>query len=137
MKTLLLCLLTVVFSCSRYSGSRKEKIISVRPVFKDTSFNHHDGYKINQDLVLYDKYNIHVKDFLSKKLSELTSFELDLTPDRVVNMIQGKKRHKYLPIKVVPLSEFGYLQTDKGEIIFYAIMGKDGFIDLTKNYGYH
>ena len=130
-------MLVAMFSCSKNSGSLHGNSIMVRPVFQDTSFYHYDGYKINEQLVLYDKYNAHVKDYLSKNLADLTSFKPDITPNRVVDLFQGKKKHKYFRVKVVPLSEFGYLQTVNGDIIFYAVMGKNGFIDLTNNFGYH
>lgn len=134
---LLLTLLSTMFSCSKHNGLSPEKVRFVRPVFRDTSFYHHDGYKVKQGLVLYDKHNSHVKDFLAANMNNVNSFEQDPTPNRVLSLFQGKKKHKYYPIKVVPLSEFGYIQTVDGKMIFYGVMGKDGFIDLTNKYGYH
>jgi hypothetical protein len=82
-----------------------------------------------------DKKNIGVKAALhnrQNKRSLLKKEGLDYLAPLFVN----KKNFRYRPIKVLPLKEFGYIETNSNQLIFYGIMG-DALIDLTNDKVYH
>ncbi|WP_221394590.1 hypothetical protein [Dyadobacter sp. NIV53] len=125
-----------MFSCSKYSQLQPEKIVSIRPVFKDTTYYHPYGYRIGKDIVKQDNSNLFVKENLSEHLNHLVSYENEINPERITKLFSNKKTTKYRPIKVVGLREFGYIQTMDQKVIFYGIMGKRSFIDLSSNQVY-
>jgi hypothetical protein len=116
---------------------QKEKIVSVHPVFYDTLSRHYDGYKVKNELIPYDKTNNGVKAYLSKNASQVDSFEKLEDWSRIAQRIENKKTKKYVPIKVAPLSEFGYIKLTDNQVIFYGIMGTPTLIDLTNNKVYY
>jgi hypothetical protein len=129
---------TLMLSCGKRHHILPEDVIAIRPVFKDSTFQHYRGYHVGNDLIAYDKMSKNVEAFLMRKVAERDLFPADSTPDRILELIGGLESSKLvpLPIKVVPLSEFGYLELVSGKVVFYAIMGMDGFTDLTHQRGY-
>ena len=140
MKSLTLAFLTTfLISCGKRHHIFPKDVVAIRPVFKDSSFQHRQGYHVGKDVIVYDKMSENVEEFLARKLSEREMFPMDSTPNRIFKLIGGLESFKMipLPIKTVPLSEFGYLELTNGKVVFYGIMGMDGFFDLTHRRGYH
>lgn len=135
----LLLLTTLLLSCGKRHHIFPKDVIAIRPVFKDSTFQHRNGYHVGKDVVAYDGMNKEVEAFLIRKVSQRDLFPADSTPGRIFKLIGGLESFKLvpLPIKVVPLSEFGYLELVSGKVVLYAIMGMDGFTDLTHRRGYH
>lgn len=136
---MLTILAAVTFSCSRYQQLQPESIVSIYPVFKDTSIYHYKGYTLSGGaFVKYDKQNIYVKQYLAENVSTLDSFEKDTDVERLLKLIRNKKTFKPIPmaVKILPFKEFGYIKTEDGNIIFYGL-GKDSFVDLTSDRVYH
>ena len=128
----------LTLSCGKRHHIFPKDVIAIRPVFKDSTFQHRQGYLIGKDVIAYDKMSKNVEAFLMRKVAERDLFPADPTPSRIFKLIEGLESSKLvpLPIKVVPLSEFGYLELVSGKVVFYAIMGMDGFTDLTHQRGY-
>ncbi|GGH47409.1 hypothetical protein ACN9ML_18530 [Dyadobacter endophyticus] len=140
MKSLTLAFLTTfLISCGKRHHIFPKDVVAIRPVFKDSSFQHRQGYHVGKDVIVYDKMSENVEEFLARKVSEREMFPMDSTPNRIFKLIGGLESFKMipLPIKTVPLSEFGYLELTNGKVVFYGIMGMDGFFDLTHRRGYH
>lgn len=99
---------------------------------------HYNGYQVGAERVAYDGINKHVKEFLKSNASNRSRYAAEPDRNRILGMIAGKKSATMvpLPVKSVPLSEFGYLELADNQVVFYAIMGSDGFIDLTHRRGY-
>lgn len=122
-RLLLFLLFIAILSCARRNTLQVGKIVAVRPVFKDSSFNHRSGYYVGRELVSYDKHNVAVKEFLLENLDSKNAFIIDGDQQRISNMLAGKRAYKFYPIKVVPHTEFGYLEMADGRVLLYAIMG--------------
>lgn len=139
MKFAILLSISITFvACGRRHHLIPENIMAIRPVFRDSTFMHYNGYQVGTERVSYDGINKHVKELLESNASKRSRYTTEPDPNRILGMIAGKKSATMvpLPIKSVPLSEFGYLELADNRVIFYAIMGSDGFIDLTHRRGY-
>lgn len=140
MKSIILTVATLMLSCSRYIPLSSENIVSIRPVFKNNSSYYSNsysaGYLVGLDSVMYDKWNINVKKYLSKNLNQVDLYEKEPNPDRVIKLFANRKTSKYLSIKVTPLREFGYIQSGSGEVVLYGITKDHTFIDLSSNRNY-
>lgn len=140
MKSIILTISAILLiSCGKRHHIFPKDVVAIRPVFKDSSFQHRQGYHVGKDVIAYDKMSENVEEFLARKVSERNMFPADSTPNRIFKLIGGLESSKLvpLPIKTVPLSEFGYLELTNGKVVFYGIMGMDGFFDLTHRRGYH
>jgi len=135
----LLVLPALLISCGKRHHIFPKDVTAIRPVFKDSTFQHWQGYHIGNEVVAYDGMSENVEAFLTHKMSDRNSFPQDSTPDRISKLLGGRKSAKLvpLPIKSVPLSEFGYLELANGKVVLYGIMGMDGFSDLTHRCGYY
>jgi len=136
---ILIIVVLIIASCSRYIALKPEDILSIHPVFKDSSFNRQGGYILkNGDVVKYDKQNLYLKQYLDENKSRINLIEADTNPARLLNLIKMKRVFKpiSLPIKVLPFKEFGYIKTKKGEIVFYG-SSDSSIADLTGNRVYH
>ena len=135
---ILLFLSIMLVACGRRHHLIPKNIRAVRPVFRDSTFRHYSGYQVGTDQVGYDGMNRQVTEFLKSKASHRDQYAREPASNRIYGMIAGKKSAKMVPlaIKSVPLSEFGYLELADDQVVFYAIMGSDGFIDLTHQRGY-
>ena len=125
-------------ACSRYTPLKPEDILSVHPVFKDTSFTYHRGYLLKNGVrVGWDKQNSYVKQYLAAHLDSLSAIKQDPDTQRIFRIIQSAKPFKSLPlpVKALPFSEFGYLKTTTGKVIRYGI-GVDCLEDLDSHYIY-
>ncbi|WP_221394589.1 hypothetical protein [Dyadobacter sp. NIV53] len=130
-----------MFSCSKYLPLSSGNIVSIRPVFNDSSSYYSNsysyGYIVGSDSVKFDKWNINVTEYLSKNMHKIDIFEKEQNPERVMKLFENRKISKYVSIKVARLREFGYIQNDKGQVILYGITKGQTFIDLCNNRVYH
>lgn len=130
-------IMLIVFSCasSRYTALKPGDIISLHPVFKDSTFYHHGGYDLaNGEHIVYDKQDSFLKQYLAEHINSVNTIQEDTNTSRVTQIFQNSKPFKPipLPIKVAPFSEFGYMKTKGGKVISYA-MQMNSFHDLTNN----
>lgn len=124
--------LVFLSGCVSHKLLLKDNIRSVSILFKDNTWGHHDGYKLYDGTVIrWDKKNVAVKAALNKYSDKLELLKKE-QPDYLADFITTKNI-KYMPIKVVPLKEFGYIEMNSSQLIFYGIMGDKTFIDLTNN----
>ncbi|CAG5010139.1 hypothetical protein DYBT9275_04652 [Dyadobacter sp. CECT 9275] len=128
-----LCFAVFLFSCTKRNVLHTESILSVHPVFQDTSHNHWQGYRVKKELIPYDVNNGYVKEYLSRNLNNINSFKEEENLSRIADKIKNSKTNKYFPIKVIPLNEFGYVRLTNNKTILYGLMGNSAFIDLTNN----
>ena len=128
-----LSLAVLILSCAKKYVLHSEKILSVHTVFQDTLSRHWEGYRVKNELIRYDTKNNFVKEYLSRNLNNHDSFKKADNWSRILSRIENSKTQKYVPIKVTPLNEFGYIKLADNKVIFYGIMGSLAFIDLTNN----
>lgn len=134
--SLLLCSLICLSSCA-YQPILKSNIKTVHILYKHKSWGHHDGYKLyDGSRINWDKKNNGVRVALDNYRAKLGVLQKE-NPDYLEHLIINKKNAKYRPIKVVPLKEFGYIEMNSNQLIFYGIMGDKTFIDLTDNRVYY
>ncbi|MBB5440875.1 hypothetical protein HDC92_004579 [Pedobacter sp. AK017] len=117
-----------------YQPLLKSNIKTVHILFKDNQENY--SYKLYDDSVVkWDKKNIGIKRALSNNRNRLPLLKKE-GPDYLAHFFINKKNHKYMPIKVLPLKEFGYIEMNSSKVIFYGIM-RDALIDLTNDRVYY
>lgn len=131
-KFVIVIFLAVLSACTVSQPKLKGNIKNVQVLFKDTTWYHPEGYKLyDGSLIRWDKKNIAVKVALNKYRDKLGLLKKE-GPDYLERFIT-KKSIKYVPIKVVPLKEFGYIETTSNQHVFYGIMGDKTFIDLSND----
>lgn len=134
MRYIVIILAMVVFSGCRSSKPLLFKDLrAVHILFQDSSWGHRSGYKLyDGNIIHWDKRHTAVRNALSQYRSRIESLPKDDFAHLRL-LLENKTRYRYRPIKVLPLKEFGYIETATGDTVFYGIMGPDGFIDLTAN----
>jgi len=131
---LFICGLIYLSGCASYQPLLKSNIKTVHILFKGKPENY--DYNLYDDsIVHWDKKNIGIKRALNNYRNKLPLLKKE-GPDYLASFFANKKNHKYVPIKVVPLNEFGYIETNSGQLIFYGLM-RDTFIDLTSDKVYY
>ncbi|TCC97181.1 hypothetical protein [Pedobacter hiemivivus] len=133
---LLICCLGYLSGCSSYRPLSKDNIKAVHVLFKDRGWGHHAGYKLyDGSIATWDKKNIGVKAALNNHQNKRSLLKKEGS-DYLAPLFVNKKNFRYTPIKVTPLKEFGYIEMNSNQLIFYGIMGNT-FIDLTNDKVYH
>lgn len=137
-RTLIQLSVLVYFSgCMTYRPLMNNNIKKVYVLFKDTSWNHYEGYKLrNGTTVKWDKKYDHVKKTLNDYKDKIQELPQE-SSNYLQHFLLNKKAVKYTPIKTVPLKEFGFLETNSNELTFYGIIGDSVLIDLSRDRIYH
>ncbi|WP_316812255.1 hypothetical protein [Pedobacter heparinus] len=131
---LFVCGLICLSGCVSYQSLIKSNIKAVHILFKDERGNY--NYKLYDDSVVkWDKKNSGIKRTLTNYRNRIPLLKKE-GPDYLTHFFVNKKTHKYMPIKVLPLNEFGYIEMNSNKVIFYGIMG-DALIDLTDDRVYY
>ena len=134
MKKIFIILFVTLTSCKSYKSIDPNEISHIYILFKDTTKINSQGYKLqNGEIISWDRKNNDVKSALKKYSSSMKNLEVKES-HYLTDYITNKRTIKYLPIKVIALSEFGYIETNS-KISFYGIMDKI-FIDLSENKTY-
>jgi hypothetical protein len=131
-------LVPLVFACSKRNVILPDALLSVHPVFRDSTARHRQGYNLaNGEHIPYDKQDMFLKQYLTGHLDSLGFIPADSSLGRIVRIVQSSKPFKPvpLPIKVLQFSEFGYVKTKGGKVIAYA-MHTNCFHDFTNNRTY-
>lgn len=134
-----LIFLTIFFaSCTLQKKITLKEIKSVHVLFSSPSWGNQSGYKLNNgETVKWDTRNIEVKRALDRYSSNIDSLQYKSSLYAEKLLKDKNKVDRYVPFKVVPLREFGYLKTASGKLIYYGIMGENTFIDLSSNQVYY
>ncbi|KAA8474034.1 hypothetical protein F1649_22440 [Arcticibacter tournemirensis] len=112
-------------------------IKKVYVLFKDTSWNHYEGYKLHDGAtVKWDKKYDHVKKTLNDYKDKIQELPQE-SSNYMQHFLLNKKAVKYTPIKTVPLKEFGFLETNSNDLTFYGIIGDSVLIDLSRGRIYY
>lgn len=125
----------MLFSCCVKNNLTFNKIHSIHVLFKSISYDNYEGYKLkNNEIIKFDKNFSYVKLALKKYETSLDSL-----PSNSLNNFKvffKKNTTRYLPIKTLPLKEFGYIKTTDNAIFYYGIIGDNVLINLTENIVY-
>lgn len=132
-KYLIVVPLLFFFSCNRYAPIGSNNVSFVHEAYASKTWNNYNGYQINDSLVIkWDKNNNHVKNFLRENINKYKTYK-EINPNHILQYMKDAQAIKYIPIKIAPLREFGYIEMKSKEIIFYGIMGDHTLIDLSNN----
>jgi hypothetical protein len=132
---ILLLVLGLISACSSYKPFQDSNIKAVYVLYTDTSYYHPKGYKLdNGSIVHWDRNLNGIVAGLNNNRHRYTTLKKQgsgyLTP-----LIKNKIHWRYLPIKVIGLEEFGYIELKNDEVIYYGLMNKT-LIDLTNRQVY-
>lgn len=126
----LLFVLIYITGCRSYQPIVKDNIQAVYVLFTDSSWYHYDGYRLYDGTrVTWDVKHSGVKTALNDYKNRISELPQN-GPDYLERFLLDKKVIKYLPIKTVPLKEFGFIETKSNKLIFYGI-GDETLMDLT------
>lgn len=132
-----LFVLVYLSSCMSYKPLAKSNIKAVHVLFKDSSWYHYEGYKLyDGSTVKWDKQNANVKAALNNYKNKIGELPKEGS-SYLEHFLLNKNIIKYMPIKVGPLKEFGYIETSSNEFVFYGVMEETVFIDLTHDKVYY
>lgn len=132
-----LFLLCYLSSCVSYKPITESNVKAVYVLFKDSSWSHHAGYKLyDGSIVRWDKQHAAVKVALNNYKNKIDELPKEGS-NYLAHFYSNKKTAKRMAIKVIPLTEFGLIETNSNEFIFYGVQGKTGFIDLTHDRIYY
>lgn len=117
-----LLFLGLLFSCSTYKPFQKNNIKAVYVLYTDTSHYHRYGYRLDNDsIVRWDKQLIGITHALVNNLYRYNTLKKQNSDQLAIFL--NKDHWRYVPIKVIGLREFGYIQLENNEVIYYGIMG--------------
>lgn len=127
--------LTFLFGCKTYKAIDPNGIKSIFILFEGKA-DKEMRYKLyDSSVVGFDLWHSQVKSALEKHKDRLESLK-KIQSSHLDSFIINKAIIKARPIKVAPLTEFGYIQTQSGALIFYGI-SESVFIDLTNGKVYY
>lgn len=131
----LLAVMLYLSACASYKPIKADNIKSVHLLFTDTIRPRKNTYILfDSTIVRWDTKNLGIKKALLTYQPKINALP-QKNGEHIANFLINVKHHKYLPIKVLPLTEFGYLQTNDGKVVFYGIMF-DCLIDLSNDKSY-
>ncbi|WP_214229569.1 hypothetical protein [Pedobacter sp. B4-66] len=123
-------LLMLLLGCKTYKVIKPNEIKAVYVLFKGRA--DHREYKLFDDsIVKFDVKHSNVRLALDKYKNKLGLFRQEPT-NYLDSFIINKRIIKPVPVKVLPLHEFGYIVTHANELFFYGII-ESVFEDLTHN----
>ena len=130
MKFIIIICLYILFSCKTRNNAIMES--NIQNIYTCYKGERSHEYELNDNTnVKWDKKNLDIKHYLNKnKLNYSKCIKED---SQYLNVfLSSKKLINYLPIKVIPLNEFGYILTKDNKLIYYGIMNNT-LIDLSKD----
>lgn len=133
-----LFILCYLSSCVSYKPLTQSNVKAVYILFKDSSWgDHYKGYKLyDGSIVRWGKHHVDVKAALNNYKNKIEELPKEGS-NYLAHFFSNKKTAKRMAIKVIPLTEFGLVETNSNEFIFYGVEGETGFIDLTHDRVYH
>ena len=123
----------ILFGCKTYKPIKPNEIKAIYTLYKG-KYRYREYTLFDSSVVKFDIKHSQVKIALEKyknRLDQLRNAPVNYLDSLIIN----KRTYKPVPVKILPLREFGYVQTHSGKLIFYGIGG--AFIDLTNSKVYY